>query len=143
MSERIKKPMKCTNGYYEVLLNKDNKVKPFLVHRLVAKAFISNPNNLKEVNHKDENIANNHVENLEWCTSKYNANYGTRNERVYESRRYKYRKIRQYDLNGQLIKEWDSIADAGRYMNVNCASISRVCRGQQHTSMGYVWKYAN
>ena len=69
-------------GYFDVHLYKNGNHKVFKVHRLVAQAFIPNPNNLPEVNHKDENKSHNYLNNLEWCTSKYNQNYGTRNERI-------------------------------------------------------------
>lgn len=65
------------NGYYQVNLSKDSKVKWIYVHRLVAMTFLRNPDNLPQVNHKDENKLNNFVGNLEWCTPKYNCNYGT------------------------------------------------------------------
>jgi len=68
-------------GYKKVALYKDNKRKVMLVHRLVATAFIENPNNYPEINHKDEDKTNNVVTNLEWCTHKYNNNYGTKKER--------------------------------------------------------------
>lgn len=68
-------------GYHKVSFNIDSKVYTFKVHRLVAEAFIPNPNGYKEINHKDENKANNCVDNLEWCDTKYNCNYGTRNAR--------------------------------------------------------------
>ena len=68
-------------GYLYVGLSKQCKTKLYLVHRLVALAFIPNPLHLPEVNHKDENKLNNNVDNLEWCGSKYNTNYGTRNKR--------------------------------------------------------------
>lgn len=67
------------SGYVSMYLSKNGKKKRYLVHRLVAEAFIPNPDNLPEINHKDENKVNNCVENLEWCTPKYNANYGERN----------------------------------------------------------------
>ena len=73
------------DGYTRVSLYKNNRYKSFLVHRLVAEAFISNPNNYTQVNHKDENKQNNRVENLEWCTARYNTNYGTHNKRVSDS----------------------------------------------------------
>ena len=77
----------CINGsgYCTVVLCKNGKHTTFLVHRLVAEAFIPNPNNYPQVNHKDENPSNNCVENLEWCDQKYNSNYGTRNKRIYHS----------------------------------------------------------
>ena len=68
-------------GYLYVGLSKQCKTKLYLVHRLVALAFIPNPLHLPEVNHKDEDKLNNNVDNLEWCDSKYNTNYGTRNKR--------------------------------------------------------------
>ncbi len=70
------------HGYKKVHLWKKGKDKPFFVHRLVATAFIDNPNDYPQVNHKDEDKTNNVVTNLEWCTCKYNANYGTKKERV-------------------------------------------------------------
>lgn len=71
-----------THGYLYVTLFKDNKRCYLRVHRLVAEAFLPNPNNLPEVNHKDEDKANNRVNNLEWCTAHDNKTYGTRRERV-------------------------------------------------------------
>jgi hypothetical protein len=76
-----KKPV-IVKGYFMVSLSKDNKKKLLAVHRLVAKAFIPNPRNKREVNHLDEDKQNNHVENLRWVTPKENANWGTRNERI-------------------------------------------------------------
>lgn len=69
------------NGYCFVRLSKNGKTRQYLIHRLVAQAFISNLEQYDEINHKDENKQNNHVSNLEWCTHKYNINYGTGNER--------------------------------------------------------------
>ena len=73
-------------GYIIVGLMKDNKTHYERLHRLVALTFISNPNNYKQVNHKDEDKTNNNVNNLEWCTSEYNNNYGTRNNRIQNTR---------------------------------------------------------
>lgn len=70
------------NGYLTVRLCYQQKVKAFSIHKLVAQAFIPNPNNLPQVNHKDEDKTNNCVDNLEWCTAKYNCNYGTRSIRL-------------------------------------------------------------
>lgn len=69
-------------GYHTIALCRDGDVKNNLTHRLVAKAFLDNPNNLPEVNHKDEDKENNAVSNLEWCTSRYNIMYGTRTKRA-------------------------------------------------------------
>ena len=86
---KILKLAKDKYGYFQVGLSKDGKVTSFLVHRLVATMFIDNPNELPQVNHKDEDKTNNHIENLEWCTQEYNHNYGTRNERAGESNKGK------------------------------------------------------
>lgn len=86
-------------GYKFVVLRKDCKSHQVLVHRLVAQAFIPNPDNLPEVNHKDENPSNNCVENLEWCTHKYNSNYGTAKIRMVESKK------RNGTLNGWTLSE--------------------------------------
>ena len=77
------------NGYLQVSLSKNHKRYYFNVHKLVALTFISNPNNLPQINHKDENPLNNCVDNLEWCTAKYNCNYGTRNKRIYNKTSFK------------------------------------------------------
>ena len=77
-------------GYLFVhLTNGKGKLKNEKIHRLVAKAFIPNPDNLPEVNHIDENKYNNCVDNLEWCSVKYNRNYGTRYQRIWETRKSK------------------------------------------------------
>lgn len=73
-------------GYLSVVLYSNSKRKHYLVHRLVAEAFIHNPDNLPQVNHKDENPSNDNVENLEWCDGKYNVNYGTRIDRIRDIR---------------------------------------------------------
>ena len=75
--EKILSDYPNTYGYLYVNLYKNGKGKPFYIHKLVAQAFIDNPNNYREINHKDENKQNNRVENLEWCNRKYNCNYGT------------------------------------------------------------------
>ena len=78
---------KHTNGYMMVNLTKDGKCKSVRVHRLVAEAFLPNENNLPVVNHKDENRTNNRVENLEWCTQRYNFMYNGANKRAGDTKR--------------------------------------------------------
>lgn len=88
IKERYKKLGTDKDGYRTVMLYKGSRIKKLCkVHRLVAEAFIPNPNCLPMVNHKDEDKANNKVSNLEWCDCKYNNNYGTRNERMSRSKR--------------------------------------------------------
>ena len=76
-SKKVMSPHKMKTGYLRITFSKGNKKYSFYIHRLVASAFIPNPNNLPQVNHRDENKANNSVSNLEWCDSSYNVNYGT------------------------------------------------------------------
>lgn len=132
----IKVPIK--KGYYQVRLSKNGKRKSFNVHRLVAKAFIPNPNNLPQVNHKDENKLNNNMQNLEWCNALYNNIYGTRIERV---RNKTGKKIIQYDLNGNFIQEFNSLSDIKRKLNYNMTSISNCCKNRTKKSHGYIWKF--
>lgn len=89
LREKILKPTIGTRGYLNVGLRKDNMQKKIEVHRLVAMAFIPNPQNLPQVNHKDEDKVNNCVDNLEWCSRSYNVNYGTRNGRMTKTKMFK------------------------------------------------------
>lgn len=138
---RILKPSKSRNGYYEAKFSYKGKRIAYLLHRLVALHFIENPLNLPEVNHKDENIQNNRAENLEWCTSKYNANYGSRNLRMMKNR--KFIPVLQFDKSGKLIKKWDKMTDACRETGADISSIIRVCKGKQKSCVGFVWQYAD
>ena len=125
------------NGYYYVCLSKNGIVKSYYVHRLVAQAFLPNPNNYKEVNHKDENKTNNVVTNLEWCDRLYNVRYGTGIERRSKTQS---KPVLQYDLKGNFIKEWKSVAECG--MNgYNYGNVAACCRGELKTYKGYIWKY--
>ena len=138
---RILKPTKLQNGYYEAQFHHKGERIIYLLHRLVAIHFIDNPLNLPEVNHKDENPQNNNVENLEWCTSKYNANYGTRNIRMMENREFV--SVIQFDKNGNMIKQWNKMTDACKETGADISSMIRVCKGKQDTCVGYKWKYAD
>lgn len=125
-----------TVGYVAVNLSR----KTYKVHRLVARAFLPNPNNYPCVNHKDENKTNNYVENLEWCTHKYNNNYGTRNFRISQNSG---KPIHQYTLEGTFIRSWKSIQEAATFYKVDRTCICACCAGRQRTSCGYVWRYAD
>lgn len=87
--EKILKTYLDKNGYVKVILCKNNKTRFLSIHRLLAEAFIPNPNDYPQINHKDENKQNNSLNNLEWCTCKYNINYGTRTKRDVEKRKMK------------------------------------------------------
>ena len=85
------------HGYATVSLFKDKCLKTYLVHRIVGNHFLENPNNLPQLNHKDENRKNSCVTNLEWCTCKYNNNYGCKNAKLFK-------KVAQYDLGGNFVR---------------------------------------
>ena len=87
---KVRKQGKDKLGYKSVFLCKDGKNKGYLVHRLVALAFIPNPNNYPVINHKDENPSNNYYKNLEWCTQEYNCNYGNCRKKMSEARKGKH-----------------------------------------------------
>ena len=130
-------------GYRIVYLQASDKKITKKVHRLVAEAFIPNPNNLSQVNHKDENRLNNSVQNLEWCDAKYNANHGTRKDKL---RKISGIRIAQYDLSGNLIKIWDSMSQASQYFGTKTTScIRRVCKKEpgRNTYKGFIWRYVD
>ena len=135
--ERILKPVTDRHGYLIVGLWKNNKQKIYKVHRLVAEAFIPNPYNLPQVNHKDENPLNNNVNNLEWCNSKYNCNFGTRIERISKRRS---KTVLQYDLEGNFIREWKSTAECGRN-GFNQRAVSACCLGKLKKHKDSIWRY--
>lgn len=137
------------NGYKYVSF----KGKHHKVHRLVAKTFLENEENLPYINHKDENKANNSVENLEWCSASYNINYGDRNDKVakkvsiwrkkkgsdYSPRERK--RVAQYTLDDKFVREFRSINEAGRETNSNIGNIRNCCVGISHTCNGYKWRF--
>ena len=135
--EKILKPFINSDGYLLVKLCKNKTIKCLSVHSLVAKSFIENPNNYPCINHKDECKTNNVVSNLEWCTNKYNINYGTGNERRAESRS---KKVYQYTKEGELIAVWKSTNECGRN-GYNQCSVSKCCSGNLKTHKGYIWRY--
>ena len=133
--KKFLKPWANGDGYLYVRLYKNGKGKKYYIHRLVAEAYIPNPDNLPQINHKDENKTNNCLHNLEWCDAKYNMNYGTRNEKVSNSRK---KPIMQYDLGGNFIREWQSATDVGREVQ---SAIVKCLKGKANTAYGYKWKY--
>lgn len=131
----IRTARKKENGYLELeILGKHH-----YIHRLVAEAFIPNPDNLPCINHKDENKENNSVENLEWCDYSYNANYGTRTKRAKE----KQFGDRFVVINLDTGEVYKTPKDASRATGIHNDSISRVCKGKSKTAGGYRWRYLN
>ena len=143
-----------TNGYFYVGLWKNGKRKTCSVHRLVAFTFLENPENLPQVNHKDEDKTNNFVflnengsvdkekSNLEWKSPKDNINHGTRNERVSKAMTNGKlsKRVLQLSLDGELIKEWPSTRECGRN-GFNQGEVAKCCRGEIPHYKGFIWMY--
>lgn len=127
------KPILKRTGYLTVDLAYKG-VKTALIHRLVAEAFIPNPLDLPQVNLKDEVKTNNTSDNLEWCTSQYNVNYG------YGSL-VKNTGVLQFDADGKCIRVWSSMKEAAEALGIKYQGISRVCRRERKTCGGYIWRY--
>ena len=164
-TEEIRNGTPNNKGYLIIDLYKNGKRKHYSIHRLVAQAFIPNPDNLPIVNHKDENKENNNVDNLEWCTYEYNNNYGTINKRHSET--MKGRKLSEEhkrkisnSIKGNKHPQakkvkcittgeiFDYIKEAGRKYNIGSSHISKCCKGKaksagKHPVTGekLVWEY--
>lgn len=131
--KKLKKGRRGRRGQpqYEfvILTNREGKPKKESVHRLIAKAFIENPNNFPEVNHKDENSLNNRVENLEWCSRQYNVEYS------------KAKAIEQYTVDGDKIAEYKSIKYASDITGISRTAINNCLTGWSMKAGGYIWRY--
>ncbi len=145
------KKYKTEKGYLCVYLYQNNKLKKIKIHKLVADNFLLNKNNYKsmpyekkekiiidnlQINHKDENKENNNVGNLEWCTCSYNINYGKRNNK--HSKKMS-KRVKQYDLNGNFIKEWDSLIQIQRILGIPITKINK-CNHKKPINNFY-WVY--
>lgn len=157
INERILKACCDSKGYPFVLLSKDNKAQTNYIHRLVAEHFIPNPNNKPEIDHIDTNPLNFSIENLRWCTRKENCNNPTtiknriisvNKEGVQERKIQSHiksnskvapKKTYMYDIGNHLIKEFNSISDAARYVNGCASAICVVIDKTNRSSYGYKW----
>lgn len=130
-------PHKQNTGYYFANLKKDGQTKKEYIHRLVAISFIDNPNNYTYINHIDGNKTNNNVNNLEWCTQSYNIKYAYDNGTKTPPNMKKVKQIK----NGQAIKIYNSLTEAGRETNICWTNISKCCRKLRKQAGGYQWEY--
>jgi len=135
--EYLLKPY-STRGYLSIGLWDGQKKQTVLIHRLVASAFIPNPNGYKEINHKDENKSNNNINNLEWCTREYNMSYGTARLRQGISSG---KPIEQLTLNNIVIAWYCSAEIACKLTNIDSSSIIKCCNGKRKYAGGYMWRY--
>lgn len=159
ITNKTLKPNVMRTGYHTVELFNDFGSKRIAIHRLVAEAYIPNPNGLPQVNHKDENKANNHVDNLEWCTAKENANYGTATARRVNSTRWFYqsekiketarrngkvacKRVLQFTKDNKFIACYESIKKAAVKLGINASHIGECCMGKRYKTVGgFVWRY--
>ena len=130
-------------GYLAVCLCKEKKQKNYYVARLVALTFIPNPNNLPQVNHKDEDKTNNSVENLEWCSAAYNLNYGNHNKKMQQSltNGKTSKPVSQYSLTNSLITTYPSTAEASRQTGISNGCINECLHHKRKTAGGYIWRF--
>lgn len=138
-----------SSGYLSVVLQNSAKRRSLTVHRLVAFAFLENPEMKATVNHKDGVKTNNHVSNLEWNTQSENMRHAYRVLKIRPARLGKLgklhaqsKRVEQYDKNGKFVKLHVGIREAARQTNLSRGSVSNVITGRTKTGGGFVWKYA-
>ena len=139
IKSRLLKPFKNNSGHLRIILIKKSIKKHLLVHRLVAKAFIPNPNNYPIINHKDENPSNNNVENLEWCTVLYNNNYGNYKQNMSDKKSNPIKVIYRdgtYEI-------WESASIFGKITGIESSHISDVIHGKRKTVSGLKFEKAD
>lgn len=132
-TKMMRKPVPDKDGYATVNLKKDGRYKCAKIHRLVAEAFIPNPDKLPAVNHRDENKTNNLVNNLEWCDIKYNNNYGSKPSKSFK-------KVIMFDDAGNEVQRFNSVNSAARHLGVKPSTISGALHGRRSKAAGYKWQ---
>lgn len=148
------KILKNTNkkgDYLSVILQYKDNIKYTRIHRLVALAFIPNPNNYNEINHIDGNKQNNHVENLEWCTHKQNFEHAKKIGLWKYNKPYKSKKIRQFTLNNEFLCEYENSIHASKITGICARNILQVANREPYNNKGsirkqaggYIWRFAN
>ena len=136
-SGKVLKPQLNRNGYLMHLLYENNKQKHLYLHRIIAIAFIDNPEEKPCVNHIDENKLNNDLSNLEWCTVKENNIHGTRTKRVAEKC---FKKVIQLDLNDNVLNGFESMTQAEQETGASVSHISSCCNGKRKSAGGFKWR---
>lgn len=137
-TNRILKSSKHVSGYLMVNLSKNSVTSHQRIHRLVAQAFIPNPENKHDINHIDENKTNNHVSNLEWVTAQENSNHGTRNERISKMLSIP---IIATNLKTRELTEFYGINDCARQLELQASNITHVLKGRRKQTGGYIFEY--
>ena len=140
--EQMKTQKEDKDGYRKVWLSKSSKKTPFFVHRLVAMAFLENPNNKPIVNHVNGNKKNNHISNLEWCTRSENDKHAFKLGLRKPTCGGTSKQVEQYDMQGNLIATYNSISHASRETNFTIANISYNANGHSKHANGYIWRFA-
>lgn len=139
-TNKLLKEIINNDGYLRFSLFKDGKQKRYLVHRLVAKSFVDNPNQYPEINHINENVKDNCVENLEWCTHKQNINYGSRNKKVSLALKNNQNSAKRVQ-NIDTLKIYDSLTKAEKETGIDLSQICLCCKNKAKTAGGYRWRY--
>ena len=146
----LKPQISKSNGYVYHMLYKNGKEKLLRVHRLVAMAFLPNPNNLPQVNHKDGNKQNNSVDNLEWCEQSDNMKHAYKNglqipsenqrKAIINTNKLKQKKVCQIK-DGEIINTFSGISEASRQTKISISCISRCCNLKRKSTNGYEWRF--